>query len=405
MSFSSVFYLASNSLTAAQNTSGKFSVLFNEPFDLTGKKIALTSATFTKGQANVLDEKITVDFNPIDEKVKGGPVEKNLSIPASTVMGSEPMLTWEAFFNNFPSTIYSGQRPFINVKTKYFSNTRQAKITVRNRSDFPCEISYLNERSPGTAWRVINVPTQKTERVSSPIEAYKVTLTLAPMRQLVVKIDVARIGRYDFNELNSDAGRSRFEDLFQFNIKAIKTLKPLTPTSLVIKPGPGHFDSIDALLSKINKKLASVGSFKYVAGKVHLRLKPTEVKTVKQIKLGGFQHHFGFDSAVLKLKKKKTNFVAQRPTDMTRGTHNFFIYTSLVKNVHINEQRVPLLAVLDATAGEYGQQVQHHVQAPVYVECEEGRSQKIEVSIADDSGNSTGLLQGNTMLTLAIKDA
>lgn len=97
--------------------------------------------------------------------------------------------------------------------------------------------------------------------------------------------------------------------------------------------------------------------------------------------------------------------IAERPPDMTRGTHNFFIYSSLVKNVPINEQTVPLLAVLDATAGEYGQQVQHHVRAPVYVDCIDGPQQKVEISIADDTGNVNGLLQGNTLLTLAIRDA
>ena len=58
---------------------------------------------------------------------------------------------------------------------------------------------------------------------------------------------------------------------------------------------------------------------------------------------------------------------------------------------------------MDATKGSYGEQVMHPIQYPLFLDCVEGAQQKIEVTIADDTGNIKGLLMGRTKLTLAIR--
>ena len=88
---------------------------------------------------------------------------------------------------------------------------------------------------------------------------------------------------------------------------------------------------------------------------------------------------------------------------MTRGTHHFYIYYSLVRSVAINEKNLPLLATVDATKGNYGEQIVHPIQFPLFVDCESGPTQVIEVTISDDVGNIKGLLMGRTKLTLAIQ--
>ena len=87
---------------------------------------------------------------------------------------------------------------------------------------------------------------------------------------------------------------------------------------------------------------------------------------------------------------------------MTIGTHNFYIYCSLVRSVAINKN-LPLLATVDATKGNYGEQMVHPIQFPLFVDCESGPTQVIEVTISDDVGNIEGLLMGRTKLTLAIQ--
>ena len=88
---------------------------------------------------------------------------------------------------------------------------------------------------------------------------------------------------------------------------------------------------------------------------------------------------------------------------MTRGTHHFYIYYSLVHSVAINEKNLPLLATVDATKGNYAEQMVHPIQFSLFVDCESGPTQVIEVTISDDVGNIEGLLMGRTKLTLAIQ--
>ena len=95
---------------------------------------------------------------------------------------------------------------------------------------------------------------------------------------------------------------------------------------------------------------------------------------------------------------------AERLSDMSRGTHHFYIYCSLVKNIAINNKMLQLLATVDATRGIFGQQIVHPVQYPLFVDCVEGPQQMIEIVIADDVGNVKNLLMGRTKLTLAVRD-
>ena len=104
---------------------------------------------------------------------------------------------------------------------------------------------------------------------------------------------------------------------------------------------------------------------------------------------------------VLHLKKRV--FSANRPPYMTRGTHHFYIYCSLARSVAIYEKNLPLLATVDATNGNYGEQIVHPIQFPLFVDCESSPMQVIEVIILDDVGNIEDFLMGRTKRTLAIQ--
>jgi hypothetical protein len=419
MTASGVLYLASNSLTNPRNTSGEFSVLYNNPMNLSGKKVALVSATFTKGQANVLEEKITVDFKPSNEKRKGKMLKTNLATIASNT--TPPLRSWADFFGRFPSNLTTPgkiRNKLVSLVTKFDASTNVAEITVSNHSQFECGVSYLRDMVGHSGWTTSHTTAheQVLEGMSvilfgsaQPIAGNEMRLKIRPGGSVKVTLDVSRHAAYSFDLLRTEEFKTRTETLFQFKVWAYSARAPVIRSTVTVQPGPGHFDSLDLLLSKINEDphFKSIGIFQYAAGKVSLKIYLTAAKTLRSINFGGLQHHFGFDDEILNFENSPPTrvLVAQRAPDMTRGTHNFFIYNSLVKNVPVNEQMVPLLSVLDATAGKYGQQIQHHVQAPVFVDCVDGPQQKVEITIADDSGNVKGLLQGKTMLTLAIKDA
>ena len=72
---------------------------------------------------------------------------------------------------------------------------------------------------------------------------------------------------------------------------------------------------------------------------------------------------------------------------MTRGTRHFYICCSLVCSVAINEKNLPLLVMVDATKSNYGEQIVHPIQFPLFVDCKSDAIQVIEVIISDDIGN------------------
>jgi hypothetical protein len=397
----SALYLISNSLTNPNNTAGNFSVLYNTPLNLTGKKIALANATFTKGQSNVLEEAITVAFKQPAVQIEKGPATTiNL---ANDVVARGPR-NWANFFDWL-------NRDFLNsisVRTEFSTTTKKATTVVKNLSDFECEVSVHTDVPHG--WVVTcSAPPALVTNITIPDRSLAGSLVMLKIPvgdTRAVTMDVSDATMFNFLQTEEEF-QAIHRKLFQFKLTYFPS-KHIPPVKdVVVQPGPGHFASIQALLSKINKdvKFAKIGTFHYVTGKVKLVLKREAVKKVLRIDFGGLQHHFGFDSASVKFTTPKSSLIAERAPDMTRGTHNFFIYSSLVKRVLVNEQKVPLVAVLDATAGEYGQQIQHHVRSPIFLDCVDGPQQKVEVSIADDSGSVSGLLQGITMLTFSIKPA
>ena len=70
---------------------------------------------------------------------------------------------------------------------------------------------------------------------------------------------------------------------------------------------------------------------------VQLVTKPSSYK--KEIDFGSLEHQLGFMDRVLHIKNGETHtFKSTFPPNMTRGTHHFYIYSSLVNGVTVNEK-------------------------------------------------------------------
>ena len=181
-------------------------------------------------------------------------------------------------------------------------------------------------------------------------------------------------------------------------------MQPLPKEISAFQPGPRYFVNIIDFIHYLNNMsgFGSLASLALIYGKVVLSVGAGIIEFC-DIDLGGLNNHLGFDDSILRVMLENRVFSANRPPDMTRGTHHFYIYCSLVRSVAINKKNLPLLATVNATKGNYAEQMVHPIQFPLFVDCKSGPMQVIEVTISDDVGNIEGLLMGRTKLTLAIQ--
>ena len=165
---------------------------------------------------------------------------------------------------------------------------------------------------------------------------------------------------------------------------------------MLVQPGPVYFNSVNELID---------GKLKIKIAFHKISISRPEGSCVKTLDLGGLQNHLGFTSRVLEFGVgKPSKYIADHPPDMTRGTHHFYIYCSLVKETALNNKMLQILATVDATKGRYGEKVVYPIVHPLFVDAVEGQQQVVEVTIADGTGTSKGLITGETKLTLAVQD-
>ena len=387
-----VIHLVSNATEHPENTAGRFKVTFNNTFNLSGKKVALTDVTLTKSNENVKEEKLQFHFKskPTFVTTFFRPLK-----PRKNEVWTNPTDFFKRLTQDFSYKVdyYRPAKVLLSCKHEYFEDQKRLHVTIVNKSKYVCVILVRRDY-----WKPLDLT-----NITSNRNTFQITIPAKTTRLLKFDTSILK-----FNELGDVNKYKKFLNKMAFDIhlKRVRVTNYSTNTSKIFQPGPNHFKNIEELLLRLNqmpdfKKLATL-SLQY--GKVVFKPNPTIDPCT--VYFGGLENHFGFDTNYLIINKtnRKTAFVAQRPPNMNRGTHHFYIYCSLVKNVMINNMQAPLLATVDATKGEYGEQIMHPVLQPIYLEAVEGPQQVIEVEIADDTGNRIGLLMGRTKLTLAVSD-
>ena len=450
-----VLHLVSNSDTFEDNMASDFKIAYNNALDLTGKKIALVDITLTKAQENVLDEVIVVTDLKGEEQVYYGSLHAETSFGSVSSELNSGFTLPDVNFTDYVKShelmpTYEGT--YLDVRDRILQ--RYAKVAIRdsdgrllggalmtpapgappgvgklrivNTSDFPMliEMSLFPDYVHGwVVERIVDGPAHVTgptlptsnlfqwnevfrrEAVNSGITSYKIEKNSSA--EIVVSI------RHWTSELllawSSDNIATNVQ-LFEANLLKLtvrgKLKRAHQAVDKIITPGPGYFDTIQELM----EVLESNTHFNHLA-KVELRRgKKVRFNLGPQcrVNLGGLRHHFGFDldKSVLENRTNQPKiFDSQRPPDMSRGTHHFYIYCSIVQDVMINDRRLCLLATVDASEGVYGEQKLHHIIHPLFVKCVPGRQQLIEVTISDDVGNHSRLLMGRTKLTCSIQNA
>ena len=394
-----VLHLVSNSFTHPENTASSFKVSYNVPFDLSGRKIALVDATLTKAQDNVLQEKITLTKS---YKLKKRQVKKLKKFNQASHLVTLPHIesSWNNLFNLIAGEINVNGHPIVSITSEYESTTKNVTFSITNKTSSKITLQYFtNYRNSIKGWNLIKIE-PATINKSITTDAEKTISTITITKKAKLRFNIREVDQKP-NSSNASYYIQVFKLLFSYYET---TTEPLPKEISTFQPGPRYFKSINDFIQYLNKMpgFEPLASLALVYGKVVLSA-GAGITEFCDVDLGGLNNHLGFDEGILHVTPEKRVFTANRPPDMTRGTHHFFIYCSLVRSVAINEKNLPLLATVDATKGNYGEQIVHPIQFPLFVDCESGPTQVIEVTVSDDVGNIEGLLMGRTKLTLAIQ--
>ena len=103
-------------------------------------------------------------------------------------------------------------------------------------------------------------------------------------------------------------------------------------------PGPANFERVQDFMHTLNadSTFKQYDLLRLLKNKVVIDIESVSnnVKLI-EINLNGLQHHLGFTEQVICFVGSHQ---ADRLSDMTRGTHHFYIYCSLLNNVVINNK-------------------------------------------------------------------
>lgn len=151
---------------------------------------------------------------------------------------------------------------------------------------------------------------------------------------------------------------------------------------------PGTYESIQALLTRVNICIESVGVFKYDASvsAVKLLIADVLIGTTK-IKLS--------DTLALQLGYNPTVDIvkhpyASKPPDVMRGVpNNMFVYCDVVEPQLVGDVVTPLLRVVNTLADKtlYGRSFTQIFQTPMYVPVLKRQFNDIEINLRDSTGH------------------
>ena len=409
-----VLILSSNSMTHAQNKAERFMVNYNVPFDMTGKKVALVSATMTKSQPNITDEDAIEIVFP---QVKFNPSTSNFKHDLTEFKG-EGVESWKGAYGLAKRFNVDNDRYTSKCKTEVRNERVCIDITLKNKDPtIPLFFTFLELKERHDLWEAGPRPTVNPYTVEHKVNefltdpVYKVQYEIKGGKEMKFPFVLSRRleGPLTINDVLYEKMKL---SMFTFvTWKVITPQKPSLPEKRISFPiGKGYYATVDALVNQIGtiEGFRTYGAIiKSEGGKIHVGVhKPLDRHFIITF-LGNVGKMLGFTrgSHVLKSRNFRTKYVGDFGLpDMTNGSHFFYIYCSLVEGIMVNEKTLPLLCTLNAEVGEYGIQVVHNAVYPMFVKCIGGLQQKIEVFISDEIGTQKDLLMGDTLLTLRIVD-
>ena len=404
MENSKVIHLVSNSLKHPENTATNFKISYDVPFDLRGKKLALVDASFTKMNWNIVDEEIVFHF-PGQEGTATFIIPNLYDKIVDSENLSQPV--------RISKHLYNRQKEILaDISGTYDMSLNEMQITILNKSPTDLTILYaiIRENGENVSWNLKNSSGEVSFLASGRIEGtheetvlsgalkpkQKLSMTFKPLLSMLNQDTIDSLRN---NPTERALKRKELLNLLRFVIFN----DDVAPKDVVVKPKPGYYETVQQLVQEIQRNTHFQKLAKMEIKKNLVQLTIKEQTDPCTIVFKGIKNHLGFEEETLQhTKRQQKVFLASHESDMSRGLHHFYVYCSLAKPVAVNERHLHLMATLDAHKGIRGKQVTHNVRYPLFIDCVEGIQQMVEVTIADDTGNSQNLLVGRTKLTLAI---
>ena len=193
----------------------------------------------------------------------------------------------------------------------------------------------------------------------------------------------------------------------------------------VIKIPPGHYNTVEELISIINDRVShakkkwrkneieteevkkaaldALNGFGLIYDKIRKRavVKLTS-KEIRQCSFGpDLQYMFGFDREQSVAFQKSKNF-AQYPPDLSAGFNTLFVYCNLIEHQAVGGSLVPLLRTVPIK-GSFGQNIDRVFLSPHYSNLRTNTFDSIEIKICRDTGELVDFNFGKVILKVHLQ--
>lgn len=166
---------------------------------------------------------------------------------------------------------------------------------------------------------------------------------------------------------------------------------------------PGHYSSIEAILSKMKelvdneKRFTDDASFSYDT----LRRKVTvHLQNNVELFFGDIGYVLGFSPKEV-ISKTST---AEREADLDHGCHDLYVYCDIIQPQYVGDALVPLLRIVPVEEKD-GQRVSKSFVRPQYVPVNRKQFESTEVNIKRDTGETVPFEFGRVLLTLHFRQS
>ena len=172
----------------------------------------------------------------------------------------------------------------------------------------------------------------------------------------------------------------------------------------VIMIPPGHYSSIDDVITTINEVVTKKDRFKDAVKFSYDSLNwkvSIDLQNNVEIVLENIAYILGFQSASQVISRTSAG---EREADLEHGFHDFYIYCDIAQAQYVGDVLVPLLRIVPVEEVD-GQRLNKSFLRPQYIPVDRKAFETIEVNIRRDTGESVPFESGKVLLTLHFRQS
>ena len=166
---------------------------------------------------------------------------------------------------------------------------------------------------------------------------------------------------------------------------------------------PGHYSSIEDILSKMKGLIENVKRFNNdvtFSYDTFTRKATIHLQNNVELFFGNIGYLLGFSPEEI-ISNTST---AERQVDLEYGFHDLFIYCDLIQSQYVGDALVTLLRIVPVE-GKKGERVSESFLRPQYVPVSRKQFETVKVDIKTDTGESVPFEFGRVLLTLHFRQS